>query len=335
MNMGKDIGLNLGSANTVVYLKGRGVVQNEPTVMAIDCDTGAALEVGSDALLTVGRVPGSAVLIEPMKDNTRRLEAAERIIRRALKNNGAGKAKVAICEPALFAGHEKSSLMHAVEALGAKPYMVNKAVAAAIGAGKDITAPDEGGIVIHIGEMATEIVVIAAGRVAMTQTLEVAGGSFTDAVSRFIVRRRRIEVSYETAARIKHEIGAVWQRDDNEPRIYNGLRTDDGLPKNFKMRPSVLTQAFEEPLSALLDGICDVIDNIPDDIYDFVAERGILLTGGGSLLWGLAAMIGQVTGLHTLIAESPEIVAAAGAYKALAFGTISEGGILAESEDFM
>jgi len=333
--MGKEIGINLGSTNTVVYLKGKGIVLNEQTVVSVDCVTSLIEEVGSDALQTAARVPGSAMLVSPMRDDSRRLEASERIIKRALKMYGATKAKVGICVPAMFSPLEKESLMKSVEAMGAKPFIVNKAVAAAIGAGKDITAPDEGGIVIHIGASATEIAVIAGARVVMTETLDIAGDSFTDAVSRYVVRRRRIEPSEETAEFIKHDIGAVWEREDNEPRYYSGIRTDDGLPKNFKMRPSVLTSAFEEPLADLLDGICDVIDSIPDDAYDFAAERGILLTGGGSNLWGLAQMIGQVTGIYTMAAENPEQVAAIGACKALAYGTVSEGGILYETEDFV
>nr|MBQ4317734.1 rod shape-determining protein [Clostridia bacterium] len=316
-------------------VKGKGVVQNEKTVASLDSVTSFILEVGGDALQTAARVPASAVLVNPMRDDNKQLEAAERIVKRALKLNGANKSRVGLCVPASFGALEKESLLKSIEAVGAKPYIVNKAVAAAIGAGKDITAPDEGGIVINVGASATEIAVIAGARVVMTETLEIAGDSFTDAVSRYVVRRRRIEPDEETAEFIKRDIGAVWARDDNEPRYYNGLRMNDGLPKNFKMRPSVLTQAFEEPLGDLLDGICDVIDRIPDDAYDFAAERGILLTGGGCQLWGLAQMIGQVTGLAVTIAEEPETVAAAGACKALAYGTVSEGGILMETEDFI
>jgi len=333
--MSKDIGINLGSSNTVVYVKGKGVVLNEKTVVSLDCISSMVEEVGGDALQTAQRVPGSVQLVNPMNEATRRLESCKRIIKRALKQCGGLKARVAICAPANFSALEKGGLMQAIESIGAKPYMVNTAVAAAIGAGKDITAPDEGGIVIHIGASATEIAVIAGGRVEMTEVISACGGSFTDAVSRYVARRRRIEVNEETAELIKHDIGAVWEREDNDPRVYNGIKMEDGLPKNFRMRPSVLTQAFEEPLGELLDGICDIIDSIPDDVYDFVCDRGILLTGGGSLLWGLDQMIAQVTGLYTTIAEAPDTVAALGACKAFAYGTMSNGGVLMETGDFI
>ncbi len=329
--MGKDLGINLGSMNTVVCLRGKGVISNEPTVVSLDCNSGGILQTGSEALQTAARVPASTTIIQPMYDPSRRLEAAEKIIRSIIKQNGIGRSRIALCLSGTFTGTEKRELMRSIEETGNQVFLIDKSIASAVGAGKDITAPDEGGIIVHIGAETTELAAIAGGKIESQDTLEFGGSLFTEAIRGYIADRRHIDVDNLMAERIKCEIGSVWQRVDNDPREYTGIRLADGLPRIFRLRPSVLTAALEEPLARMLDGISGFIDGLSDYVYDIVSQHGILLTGGGALLWGLDTILNQVTGLKVTIAEMPDLVAAIGACMAL--DSLNGYGVLNTADD--
>lgn len=315
--MSKEFGIHLGTLNTVVCQRGRGVILREKNIVSLHPDSHTIMQTGSEALQTELRVPASAALVNPMYDSVRRLEAAEKSVRRILKMANAGRAQIALCTPSVMPGAEVSALLAALADTGCSFRLIDKSAAAAIGAGADFSAADRGAIVVHIGASSTILSVLIGGNIAYTDSIGIAGQAFTGALRAFVQERRHIRVDDDCAEQIKAEIGAVWEQQDNAPRVYRGLRETDGLPKNFRLRPSVLTTAFEDVLSEFLDGVCAFVDAIPGAEFDIASPYGLLLTGGGAKLRGLDEMLRQVTGMQVRVAENPEFCSAVGACGAL------------------
>ncbi len=330
--MRKDIGIDLGTATVLVYVQGKGIVLKEPSVVAIDRNTDKILKVGREAQMMLGRTPGNITAIRPLRDGViSQYEYTLRMIQYFIKKacgNAFFAPRVIICVPSGITEVEERAVVDAATQAGAKnTYLIEEPVAAAIGAGIDISTPN-GHMIVDIGGGTTDIAVISLGGVVVSESIKVAGDKFDEAIIRYVRRRHNVLIGERTAEEIKIKVGAAWQRD--EPRVIEvkGRCLVRGLPKLVRISSAEMPDALEEPITAIIEAVCSVIERTPPELVGDILYNGIVMTGGGSLLFGLDRLIANVTGIKTRVADKAVSCVALGTGMSLEHITnIPEGAI--------
>jgi rod shape-determining protein MreB len=317
----RDIGIDLGTATVLVYVKGRGIVLKEPSVVAIDKNTDRILKVGKEAQEMLGRTPGNIIAIRPLRDGViSQYEITLRMIQHFIRQ-ACGitifKPRVIICVPSGITEVEERAVVDAATQAGAKKtYLIEEPVAAAIGAGIDISAPN-GNMVIDIGGGTSDIAVISLGGVVVSESIKSAGDKFDEAIIRYVRKKYNVLIGERTAEEIKIKIGSVWIREEPKYVDVKGRCLIQGLPKMIRIWSDEMIEALEEPITAIVESLCSVIERTPPELIGDILNNGIIMTGGGSLLYGLDNLITNVTGIPTRIADKPVSCVALGAGKSL------------------
>ena len=329
---GKDIGIDLGTASILVYIKDKGVVLREPSVVAIDKNTGRLLKVGADAQAMLGRTPGNIIAIRPLREGViSDYDMTERMLRefiRKVTTIRLTKPRVIICVPSGITEVEERAVIDAgIQAGARKVYLIEEPLAAAIGAGIDITKPD-GHMVVDIGGGTTDIAVISLSGIVESASIKVAGDQFDEAVVKYIRKKFNVLIGDRTAEELKMAIGCVYSRDEDISMEIKGRCLMTGLPKVFNVSSSEMKEAFEEPAARILEAIHSVLERTPPELVADISTNGIVMTGGGSLVWGFDRLIEEHTGIETHVADDAISCVAYGTGKSLAWlGDLQDGTI--------
>ena len=314
--LSKDIGLDLGTASVVVYVDGKGIVLREPSVVAVDTNTDTIVKIGKEAQAMLGRNPDHINVVRPLKDGViscydMTQKMIQFYIRRAC-GNAVFPPRVRICIPTGVTEVEMRAVIDAGTQAGArKTFVVEEPVAAAIGAGIDVNSP-VGNMIVDIGGGTTDVAVISLGGVVVSESKKIAGDKFDEAIMRYVRRKYNITIGERTAEQIKIKIGAVYEHGDARTMEVKGRCLVQGLPKVVTLSSKEMLEAMMEPISAILDSICSVIERTPPDLVGDILKHGIVMTGGGSQLYGFDKLIEDVTGIKTRIAKDPVLCVAMG-----------------------
>ena len=307
MTFAKDIGIDLGTASVLVYVKGKGVVLNEPSVVAMDKTTGKLLKVGTDAQAMLGRTPGNIIAIRPLREGViSDYDMTERMLKEFI-HKVAGfsffKPRVIICVPSGITEVEERAVIDAgIQAGARKVYLIEEPVAAAIGAGIDITQPD-GHMVVDIGGGTADIAVISLSGVVESASIKIAGDQLNEAVVKYMRRKHNLLVGERTAEEMKKQIGCVFPKDEEETMDVKGRCLLTGLPKVVTVSSTEMMDAFEEPVERIMEAIHSVLERTPPELVADVSTNGIIMTGGGSLVYGFDKLVTARTGIHTTVAD--------------------------------
>lgn len=317
-----DIGIDLGTASVLVYIKGKGIVLNEPSVVAIDRNTNKILAVGDEARLMLGRTPGHIVAVRPLRDGViSDYNVTEKMLRYFI-NKAIGKRKIfkprmVICVPSGVTEVEKRAVIDAGNQAGAKAVkLIEEPIAAAIGAGLDISKAS-GNMIIDIGGGTTDIAVISLGGIVVSSSIKIAGDKFDEAIVRYMRKKHNVMIGERTAEEMKIKIGTAFPREEEVKIEVRGRNLISGLPKTMEVTSEEMLEALSEPVSAIADAVHSVLERTPPELAADVSDRGIVMTGGGSLLYGLDKLISKRTGIPVYIAEDPISCVALGTGKAL------------------
>lgn len=314
---GQDIGIDLGTATVLIYVKGKGIVLREPSVVAIDKNSNAVMAVGEDARLMLGRTPGNIVAIRPLRDGViSDYGVTERMLRYFI-NKVCGtrifRPRLVICVPSEVTEVEKKAVIDAAMQAGArKVQLIEEPIAAAIGAGIDISKAC-GTMVVDIGGGTTDIAVIALGGNVISTSLKVAGDKFDEAIIRFMRKKYNVMIGERTAEEMKINIGCVFPKVQDNSMEVRGRNLLSGLPITVEINSAEMLEALEEPATMIVDAVHSVLENTPPELSADISDKGILMTGGGSLVDGLDKLISSKTGINVYIADD--------AVSCVAFGT--------------
>lgn len=302
----KDIGIDLGTASVLVYVKGRGVVLNEPSVVAIDKDTGRLLKVGADAQAMLGRTPGNIVAIRPLREGViSDYDMTERMLKEFIHKVSSGfpKPRVIICVPSGITEVEERAVIDAGTQAGAKRvFLVEEPVAAAIGAGIDIAKPN-GNMIVDIGGGTTDVAVISLGGIVESTSIKIAGDKFDEAIVKYIRRKHNVLIGERTAEEIKKEVGCVYPRPEEVSLEIKGRCLMTGLPRVFTVTSTEVLEAFEEVTARIVEAIHAVLERTPPELVGDISTNGIVMTGGGSMVWGFDKLVASKTGIPTRVAD--------------------------------
>lgn len=332
MIFGKEIGVDLGSSSTIVTARGRGVLLREPTVAAVDKNSGKLLGVGVEAQKMLGRTPGNIVAIRPVRGGAvSDFEMTERLLRELLKKISSFsllKPSLLIAVPGGVSEIEERAVVEAGLQAGARRvFLIEGTVAAAHGAGLDISQP-AGRMVVDVGGGTTDIAVLSLDGVVESRSLKTAGESFDEAIVRYAKRKHQVLIGERTAEDIKLNLGCVYHSERDDVMEVRGRDMLTGLPRMFTIHSEEMLEAFEEVTEDLLEGIRSVLEATPPELAADIAVNGITLCGGGSMLWGLDKLIEANTGIRTQLADDPDSCVAYGIEKALSWlGDMQEGPI--------
>lgn len=319
----KDIGIDLGTATVLVYVQGKGVVLKEPSFVAIDKTTDHITKVGKEAQAMLGRNPDNISVVRPLRDGVISqydvtLRMIQYFIRRAC-GNAVFPPRVMICIPTGISEVEERAVIDAGTQAGArKTYLIEEPVAAAIGAGLDIYSP-YGNMVVDIGGGTTDVAVISLGGVVVSSSVKTAGDKFDEAIMSYVRRKYNVLIGERTAELIKIKIGAVYEHPEAKEISVKGRCMLQGLPKEVTVSSKEMLEALMEPISSILDTICSVIERTPPELIGDILKDGIVMTGGGSLLYGLDRLIEDVTGIKTRVAKDPVMCVVNGTGQALRY----------------
>ena len=322
MAFGKEVGIDLGTANVLVYLKGKGIIVDEPSVVALNEETNEILAVGEDARQMLGRTPSSIIAVRPLKggvisdyDVTERM--LKYFIRKSCGRNSIAKPNIMICVPSGVTEVEKRAVIEAAtEAGGKSVFLMEEPIAAAIGAGLDITGPD-GKMIIDIGGGTTDVAVISLGTIVSNQSIKVAGDNMDEAIIKYMRKAHKLFIGERTAEEMKITIGTAYPREDSITCICRGRDLITGLPKSIEVSSEEMLTALDEPLMAICEAVHRVLENTPPELAADIAANGGVLTGGGALLNGFDKRIKARTGVDVVIADEPKNCVAIGTGKAL------------------
>jgi rod shape-determining protein MreB len=318
----RDIGIDLGTANTLVHVKGKGIVVREPSVVAINKKTNAILAVGDAAKEMIGRTPGDIVAIRPMKDGVIAdfdvtQSMLKYFIKKAVTGNSFSKPRVVICVPSGVTEVEKRAVEEATLQAGAKEaYLIEEPMAAAIGASLPVEEPS-GSMVVDIGGGTSEVAVISLGGIVTSKSLRIAGDEFDECIVHYVKKEYNLMIGERTAETIKMEIGAAYPKPKEEYVEVRGRDLITGLPKNINISSTEIAEALKEPINSIIDSIKYTLEKTPPELASDIMDRGIMLTGGGAKLSGLDKLIREETGMPVNIAETPLDCVAIGAGKVL------------------
>jgi len=326
----RDIAIDMGTDNSLVYVEGKGIVLREPTVVAVDKQDGRMLKVGEEARRMLGRTPANIVSVHPISagvisDYDMTTLMLRELIRR-ITSFSLFKPRVIICVPSSITGVEERAIIDAViEAGGRKVYLLESAVAAAVGAGLDISRPN-GHMVIDIGSGTTEVAVVSLGGVVVCQSLKTAGASFDDAIIKYIRRKHNVLIGAKTAEELKKIIGCVAPRPEVGYEQVKGRCLMTGLPREVTVSAEDMLEALAEPADAVLESVHMVLERTPPELVADISENGIVMSGGGSLLWGLDKLVAERTGVKAHVVDDALSCAAYGAGKMLSrLGEMRDG----------
>ncbi len=317
-----DIGVDLGTANILVYLKGSGIVLREPSVVAIDRNTNKILAIGEEAKTMLGRTPGNIVAIRPLRegviaDYDMTQSMLENVIQRVAGKSLFFKPRVVICIPSGVTTVEKRAVLEAAIQSGAsKTYLVEEPIAAAMGAGLEISE-SRGAMVVDIGGGTTDIAVMSLGGVVVSDSLRVGGDKFDEAIVRFVKKERNVLIGEPTAEEIKMKVATVFKGNRQAEIEVRGRDLVTGLPTTIKLTSEEIYRALQEPVSTLVSCVRSVLEKTPPELSSDIIDRGIVLTGGGALLDGMAELLQAETGIVTIVADNPLECVAVGTGKVL------------------
>ena len=317
----KDIGIDLGTASVLVYVKNKGIVLNEPSVVAMDKNTGKLLKVGEAARQMLGRTPGNIVAIRPLREGViSDYDMTERMLKEFLRKVAGFmvfKPRVIICVPSGITEVEERAVVDAgIQSGCRRVYLIEEPIAAAIGAGIDIMKPD-GHMVVDIGGGTADIAVISLSGVVESASIKVAGDQFNEAVVKYMRRKHNILVGESTAEKMKISIGCVYPKEEETTMDVKGRCLLTGLPKTITVSSGEMLEAFEEPTERILESIHAVLERTPPELVADVSTNGIMMTGGGSLISGFDKLITARTGIATTVAENAIACVAEGTGKSL------------------
>jgi rod shape-determining protein MreB len=317
-----DLAIDLGTANTLVYLKGRGIVINEPSVVAIDRKTSKVLAVGAEAKKMLGRTPGNIVAIRPMKDGViADFEIAEKMlshfITKTHNRSTFVRPRIVIGVPSRITQVEKRAVRDSAQLAGAREvYLIEQPVAAAIGAGLPIAEPS-GNMVVDIGGGTTDVAVISLAGIVYSESVKVAGDKMDEAIMNYIKRKYNLLIGEPMAEQIKFEIGSAFPLEERRTITIKGRDLISGIPKTLVMDDSEIREALSEPISAIVNAIKVALENTPPELAGDIIDRGIVLTGGGSLLRGMDVRLREETNLPVITVENPLTTVVLGTGKVL------------------
>ena len=322
MVFSNDIGIDLGTASILVYIKGKGVVLKEPSVVAFDRDTNAIKAIGEEARLMLGRTPGNIVAIRPLRqgvisDYTVTEKMLKYFIQKAVGGRSLRKPRICVGIPSGATEVEKKAVEDATYQAGAREVsIVEEPVAAAIGAGIDITRAC-GNMIVDIGGGTSDIAVISLGGPVVSASVKTAGDDFDDAIVRYMRRKHNLLIGERTAEEIKIQIGCAYKRPEVVSMEVRGRNLVTGLPKPVNLTSDETLEALKEPAMSIIEAVHGVLEKTPPELAADVYDRGIVMTGGGSLLNGLDMLIEEKTGINTMVAENPMTAVAIGTGKFL------------------
>ena len=321
---GTDVGIDLGTASILVYIKGKGVVLKEPSVVAFDRDTNKIKAIGEEARLMLGRTPGNIVAVRPLRqgvisDFTVTEKMLEHFIRKAVGKKTFRKPKIAVCVPSGVTEVEKKAVEDATYQAGAREvFIIEEPIAAAIGAGIDISRPC-GNMIVDIGGGTTDIAVISLGGTVVSTSIKIAGDDFDEAIVRYMRKKHNLLIGERTAEDIKIKVGSCYPRSEVDSIDVRGRNLVTGLPKTVTVTSEETEEALKETTSQIVEAVHSVLERTPPELTADIAERGIVLTGGGALLRGLEELLESKTGINTMTAEDPMKCVAIGTGKFVEF----------------
>ena len=317
----KDIAVDMGTSSTMLFEQGKGVVAREPTVVAVDKFSSKILKIGQDAQKMLGRTPANIVAIHPVNSGVIcDYEIAAQMLRELINritSFSLFKPCVLACVPSSITGVEERAMIDAaIEAGARKVYLLETAVATAMGAGVDISKPD-GHMVIDIGGGTTEIAIVSVGGVVECESIKIAGTSFDESIVKFIRQKYNLLIGMSSAEELKRSIGCVIQRPDVGFEEVKGRDLSNGLPKAVQVSSTELIEAFVEPMNHILEAIHSVLERTPPQLVGDLEKNGIIMSGGGSLIYGIDRLIERSTGIRTVVVDDAVSCAAYGAGKML------------------
>ena len=318
---GQDIGIDLGTATVIAYVKGKGIVLREPSVVAVDNNTNEVLAVGQEARRMLGRTPGNIVATRPLKDGViSNYTVTEKMLKYFI-NKICGKSmfapRIMICIPSQVTEVERKAVIDAASQAGArKVYLIEEPIAAAIGAGLDISRPS-GNLIVDIGGGTTDIAVISLGGSVVSSSIKVAGDKFDEAVVKYIKKKHNVIIGERTAEELKVNIGCVYPKIQDTEMDIRGRDLTTGLPKTLTIYSSEMMEALIEPAMMIVEAVHSVLEKTPPELSADISDRGIYMTGGGSLLDGLDKLLQEKTGINVMIANDTVSCVALGTGKAL------------------
>ena len=319
-----DIGIDLGTASILVYIKGKGVVLKEPSVVAFDRDTNKIKAIGEEARLMLGRTPGNIVAVRPLRqgvisDYTVTEKMLKYFIQKAVGKQRFRKPLISICVPSQVTEVERKAVEDAAFQAGARDVkIIEEPIAAAIGAGIDIARPC-GNMIVDIGGGTSDIAVISLGGTVVSASIKIAGDDFDDAIVRYMRKKHNLLIGERTAEDIKIRIGSAYPRPESVTVDVRGRNLVTGLPKTITVTSEETEEALKDTTSQIVEAVHTVLEKTPPELAADVADRGIVLTGGGSLLYGLEELIEEKTGINTMTAEDPMTAVAVGTGKFVEF----------------
>ncbi len=318
----RDMGIDLGTANTLVHVKGKGIVLREPSVVAIQRDTGDILAVGEEAKQMIGRTPGNIVAIRPLKDGVIAdfdvtQSMLKYFIRKAIDNKSFIRPRVVVGVPSGVTEVEKRAVIDATIQAGAREaYLIEEPMAAAIGAGLPVHEPT-GNMVVDIGGGTTEVAVISLGGIVTSRSIRIGGDEMDEAIVQYIKRTYNLMIGERTAEEVKITIGAAIVPENDEMMDIRGRDLVTGLPKTLVIKASEVQQALSEPVVGIVEAVKVTLEKTPPELASDIMDRGIVMTGGGSLLRGLDKLLSKETGMPVYISEDALSCVAMGTGKAL------------------
>ena len=307
---GIDVGIDLGTASILVYIKGKGVVLKEPSVVAFDRDTSKIKAIGEEARLMLGRTPGNIVVVRPLRqgvisDYTVTEKMLNFFIRKAIGKKTFRKPKIAVCVPSGVTEVEKKAVEDATYQAGAREvYIIEEPIAAAIGAGIDISRPC-GNMIVDIGGGTTDIAVISLSGTVVSTSVKIAGDDFDEAIVRYMRKKHNLLIGERTAEDIKIKVGSCFPRAEADSIDVRGRNLVTGLPKTVTVTSEETEEALRESTAQIVEAVHSVLERTPPELTADIADRGIVLTGGGALLRGLEELLESKTGINTMTAEDP------------------------------
>lgn len=321
LEFGQDIGIDLGTATVIAYVKGKGIVLREPSVVAVDKDTGDVLAVGKEARRMLGRTPGNIIATRPLRDGVISDYTVTEKMLKYFINKICGKyifaPRIMICVPSRVTEVEKRAVIDAASQAGArKVYLIEEPLAAAIGAGLDISKPC-GNMVVDIGGGTTDIAVISLGGSVVSTSLKVAGDKFDEYIVKYIKKKYNIIIGERTAEDLKVNIGCVFPKIQDTEMEIRGRDLGTGLPSTLKVRSSEMLEALIEPAMMIVEAVHSVLERTPPELAADISDKGIYMTGGGCLVDGLDKLLQEKTGINVMIAQDTVSCVALGTGKAL------------------
>lgn len=321
--LSRDLGVDLGTANVLVYADGKGIVLREPSVVAVDKNTGKILQIGAAARNMMGRTPGNVVAIRPLQNGViSDYEMTERMLARFFKQavrHAMVKPRVIVSVPSSITEVEERAVINAaVEAGARRVYLIEEPLAAALGANLDIAGPN-GHMVVDIGGGTTDVAVLTMNGVAVSTSTKAAGDAFDEAIIRYVRKKHGAIIGANTAEEIKITIGCVYPRPENTSMIIKGRDLRTGLPKEVTLQSAEILEALKRPARQITDEILSVLEQTSPELVADIAQNGIVLTGGGSQIWGMNLLVQERTEINCIMADDADSCVAYGCGKSLAW----------------